>query len=259
MDLACACTLIELNNRFYADHAASFSATRSAPWEGWRKAAELLEQRGWGRVGKTPQVLDLACGNLRFEHFLRSAMPDVDPAFHAVDACPGLAQDARSTPGVTFHWADVLQDLLAGDGMHGFEAVPPCDLSVTFGFMHHVPGAAMRRAVLELLLDRTARGGIVIISFWQFMNDGRLARKALAADAVARERSLIDMDQLDRNDHFLGWQSDPSPLRYCHHFGEEEIDGLVASVGTHARELARYSADGSSGTLNRYLVLERTA
>lgn len=158
MDLACACTLIELNNRFYADHAASFSATRSAPWEGWRKAAELLEQRGWGRVGKTPQVLDLACGNLRFEHFLRSTLPDVDPAFHAVDACPELAQDARSIPGVTFHWADVLQGLLAGDGMHGFEAVPPCDLSVTFGFMHHVPSAAMRHAVLDGLPQIGARG-----------------------------------------------------------------------------------------------------
>ena len=38
-----------------------------------------------------------------------------------------------------------------------------------------------------------------------------------------------------------------------------EINELVASVGTRAREVARYSADALSGTLNRYLVLERLA
>ena len=97
------------------------------------------------------------------------------------------------------------------------------------------------------------------MSFWQFMSDDRLSRKADQADSAMRAQGRIDMARLDANDHFLGWQTDPSPLRYCHHFDEREIDELVASVGTRAREVARYSADGSSGTLNRYLVLERLA
>ena len=58
-------------------------------------------------------------------------------------------------------------------------------------------------------------------------------------------------------DHFLGWQQDPRPLRYCHSFAEDEVDALVRSVADCAREVERFSADGSSDTLNRYLILQR--
>lgn len=275
MDLTTAHKLIELNNRFYAEHAASFSATRSSPWEGWGRAAELLTQLNWGGEhkgdGRHPFVLDLACGNLRFERFLLDAFPDHDLRFNAIDACPELAKDASQIPGTTFFKMDVLASLLddwtclgtlghATPNRHLATAgVPACDLTACFGFMHHVPSFAMRACMLDMLVDRTALGGNVIISFWQFMHDERLARKALAADSVARESTSNVMFPLDENDHFLGWQSDPSPLRYCHHFDESEIDALVASVGTRVREIARYSADGGSGTLNRYLILERIA
>lgn len=277
MDLTTARELIELNNRFYAEHSASFSATRSAPWEGWSRAAELLTQLGWtrGRGGDScpcsPLVLDLACGNLRFERFLLNALPGVDFRFHAVDACPDLAKDASQIPGATFYEMDVLGDLLddrtclsalehtAPNLRLADAGIPECDLAVCFGFMHHVPSFTIRASVLDALIDRTALGGIAVISFWQFMRDERLARKALAADSAARESVKLGALPLDENDHFLGWQSNPSPLRYCHHFDESEIDELVASVGTRFREVARYSADGGSGTLNRYLMLERIA
>lgn len=277
MDLTTARELIELNNRFYAEHAASFSATRSAPWEGWSRAAELLTQLRWtrGRGGDScpcsPLVLDLACGNLRFERFLINALPGVDFRFHAVDACPDLAKDASQIPGTVFYEVDVLGSFLddwARLGTLGHTApnrrladagIPECDLAVCFGLMHHVPGFDMRASVLDAIVERTALGGVAIVSFWQFMRDERLARKALVADSAARESAQSGTFPLDENDHFLGWQSDPSPLRYCHHFDESEIDELVASVGTCAREVARYSADGGSGTLNRYLMLERFA
>lgn len=277
MDLTTARELIELNNRFYAEHAASFSATRSAPWEGWSRAAELLTQLRWtrGRGGDScpcsPLVLDLACGNLRFERFLLNAFPGVDLRFHAVDACPDLAKDASQIPGTVFYEVDVLGSFLddwARLGTLGHTAsnrrladagIPECDLTVCFGFMHHVPGFDMRASVLDAIVERTALGGVAIVSFWQFMRDERLARKALVADSAARESAQSGTFPLDENDHFLGWQSDLSPLRYCHHFDESEIDELVASVGTRAREVARYSADGGSGTLNRYLMLERVA
>lgn len=275
MDLITAHELIELNNRFYAEHAASFSATRSAPWAGWGRAAELLTQLDWGGErtgsGHAPFVLDLACGNLRFERFLLSAFPDLDLRFHAIDACSDLAKDASQIPGTTFFEMDVLGSLLDDwtcrvdlglatlNRRLAAAGIPECDLTVCFGFMHHVPSFAMRASMLDMLVDRTARGGIAIVSFWQFMHDDRLARKALAADSVARELASNVVFPLEENDHFLGWQSDSSPLRYCHHFDESEIDALVASVGTRAREITRYSADGGSGTLNRYLILERIA
>ncbi len=71
MDTATARSLIDLNNRFYTRNAASFSATRSAPWAGWRALSELLAQHGWSSpdddgtgAAEERRVLDLACGNL---------------------------------------------------------------------------------------------------------------------------------------------------------------------------------------------------
>lgn len=256
MDTTTAQALIALNNRFYRDNAASFSATRSAPWEGWKRLGSILREHGW--VGATaPQtrlVFDMASGNLRFEHFLSTAFPSIDFEFHAVDNCAALAEHGQNDRiACRFRQCDILDTLVSSNAK--IPECPLCDLSVSFGFMHHVPSAHLRHRVFEALIEHARVGGLIVLSFWQFMNDTRLAAKALKADeALAMD---IDISQLEPNDHFLGWQSDPSPLRYCHHFDECEIDELVASVGTKVREVARYSSDGASGTLNRYLVLER--
>lgn len=86
-----------LTSDFYAREAASFSATRQAPWHGWEKAWELITAPDAAqgpfpshaavrdslssRAARIPDdyasnskdslaVLDLGCGNLRFERFL---------------------------------------------------------------------------------------------------------------------------------------------------------------------------------------------
>ena len=306
---ACVRELIDIDNAFYADHAASFSATRSAPWQGWEQLAELLRRRGgpWAGeggdgTGGTPaavHVLDLACGNLRFERFLREAFPELTFTFHAYDSCPDLVEEGagesrpasadEGTDGggcldVRFHELDVLDALLkrmdaspAGGETNGPAVraaagrendstedplldVPPCALTACFGFMHHVPGGALRRAVLDALVDATAPGGIVAVSFWRFMDDPRLARKARTADAAAAADPPFEGFSpiaLEPGDHFLGWQDDTGPLRYCHHFDEAEIDELASGIAPRARETARFSADDASDTLNRYLVLQK--
>lgn len=271
MDTSTIRALIALNNQFYAQHAASFTATRSAPWHGWNALADLLRKRsrsvsapenGQGLEAAACAVLDLACGNLRFEEFLTREFPHARFSFNAVDACPALASpQSLAQANIRYREVDILQHALAG--LRSIDGAPACDLTVCFGFMHHVPSRELRRAVLDTLCAHTAPNGIVAVSFWQFMHDERLARKAMQAGALTADAPSpfstlgIDVSQLDEHDHFLGWQTDPSPLRYCHHFPEAEIDELVASVGTAAHEVARYSADGTSGTLNRYLVLEK--
>lgn len=313
MDTTTAHALIALNNKFYAEHAESFSATRSAPWEGWKRLAKLLPQNTWNDVylndamhsnkdscsnadvcvnkgvhvndgmhvnDDVRSVLDLACGNLRFEHFLAEEFPHITLDVHAVDSCAVLSNNAQSNAyHLTFYEIDVLERALKKQPILG--NVPACDLSACFGFMHHVPGFELRQTILNELLDHTLPGGMIAISFWQFMQDEKLARKAQYADELAQSNTQsgesshgsthhanelaqnstqtldVNLSQLEPGDHFLGWQQDPSPLRYCHHFTEAEIDELVASVGTQAHELARYSADGASGTLNRYLILEK--
>lgn len=297
VDAADIRALIELNNRFYAKHAASFSATRTRSWDGWRRLASLLEDAGWrkgdgtdaavagsaGAAGWAPgedgadgratgrpdgtgahrDILDLACGNLRFEAFLAQAFAGERIAAHAVDSCPALAQGTldglAGSLELDYRRVDVLDALLADpEGGTGLEGVPPCELAVCFGFMHHVPGSALRRALMAALCERVAPGGIVALSFWQYLRDPRLARRAAAAEALREEDPALAGLRLEAGDGFLGWQDDPSPLRYCHSFTEKEVDGLAAlAADLEFEEAGRWSADGPAGDLNRYLVLRR--
>ncbi len=266
--------LIKLNNGFYAEHADSFSATRAAPWEGWQRAIDTARHLG-ALDAREPRVLDLACGNLRFERFLARELEPAIARIDAIDNCPALAANP-DLPAIAFHNVDILDELMAcqqkRDSGLGAPAAPsrpqarlhidtrPCDLSVCFGFMHHVPGIDLRKCVLDELLARTRPGGVVAVSLWQFMKDDRLVRKAYAADAMAREIAVsrgTDVSALEPGDHFLGWQDDKGPLRYCHHFSESEVDELADHAAGYAAEVARFSADGASCGLNRYLVLQR--
>ena len=275
MDNATAQNLIDLNTRFYAEHAASFSATRSAPWEGWRHVADIARDR----FGDTPvslRVFDLACGNLRFERFLAEQLPHASLHVTAIDNCPALAVGTDQLARVDYRSLDILTSLLAKSdhGSDGAIADPRtsaldtafphanCDLAVCFGFMHHVPGAELRRAVPSRLIDGVRPGGIVVVSFWQFMNDERIARKAARSLDLALAQppfAGFASSSLEEGDHLLGWQADDAAFRYCHHFSTTEIDQLAASVSPLAAPIDTFSADGSNHSLNRYLVLQRNA
>lgn len=275
MDNATAQNLIDLNTRFYAEHAASFSATRSAPWEGWRHVADIAREH----FGDTPaelRVFDLACGNLRFERFLAEQLPHTSLHVTAIDNCPALAANMNELARVDYHSADILTALLAEDEYGSDDAIAgsrtpaldtafphvSCDLSVCFGFMHHVPGAKLRQAVLSRLIDAVRPGGIVVVSFWQFMNDGRIARKSARSLDLALSQppfAGFASSSLEEGDHLLGWQADDAAFRYCHHFSTAEIDQLAASASPLAAPIDTFSADGSNHSLNRYLVLQRNA
>ena len=310
MDEASIRTLIELNRRFYERHASSFSATRENGWPGWRKVMELAHGSGV-RNARPLRILDAACGNLRFERFLVREQPGIPLDALCIDsneelmragaqALEGNARErAQSPAGGTHRKArppegdtqqrvrtldlDILETLLAG----GKLPVPNSsfDLVACFGFLHHVPGEGLRRTLLRALVRTTRPGGIIALSFWQFMNDERLHAKVIRADAQAAAMRApvstplpgtpapgtathleappapfhagVTMPALEPGDHYLGWQGDAQVLRYCHHFSEEEIGALARAVAPEAREVARFSADGKTGALNRYLVLEK--
>lgn len=266
MDTSVARQLIDLNTRFYRANAASFSATREAPWDGWRHiavhAAACVDALA---PGKPLKVLDLACGNMRLERFLATELPRAPFEFHAVDNCGELAAGLPLPAGVIYHDVDILEALLRAPEMlknPWGNFTDACALTCCFGFMHHVPSLELRVAVLRELVRRTAPGGIIAVSFWQFMHDERLALKAHGAEEAARERGLLApavLEAFEPGDHLLGWQ-DGTSLRYCHHFEEREIDRLIAALpaGT-VRAFERYSADGRAGNLNRYVLLRRTS
>ena len=255
MERAFAQRLIELNNRFYRLNAPSFSRTRQAPWPGWERALEIAGEHlghGQGDPDRPFRVFDLACGNLRFEAFLAEET-DRPLELYGVDSCDELAFDesghADAVTGFMYRKLDVA--LLAD--------VPAADLSVCFGFMHHVPGVELREDVLRMLLARTRAGGIAAVSFWAFAEDPRLARKAVGATARAAKEPPFEgflPRSLEPGDYLLDWQG-AAPYRYCHSFSEDEVSRLAEAVSGDADEVGRFSADGRAGNLNRYLILRR--
>ena len=202
-------------------------------------------------------MLDLASGNLRFAAFLSDAYPHQDATVYAVDDCADLA---LNYPNAHFQNLDIIECLLEGAPLAELIDAPPCDVSVCFGFMHHVPGQENRARVLESLLDKTKTGSFVIVSFWMFMNNEALAKKAALTHAQALSSlnfSDVEITELDEGDFFLGWKDTVNSYRYCHSFTDAEIDELIAGVDERASVVARFNADGRTNNLNAYIILQK--
>lgn len=249
MDIATAQRLNDLTQDFYRSVSESFSATRQAPWKGWERVRELAVEL----LPENPRVLDLACGNLRFESYLAPSLNGMQT--WAVDNNAQLAsygtfgesggQEAHgahiSQESIHFQQLDMVQTLLDGNDLFAAIQAPACNMAVCFGFMHHVALPQHRAEILRALVDHTRPGGLVVVSLWQFEHDERLHAKATPLQ--------------DAGDYLLGWQGRSDVQRYCHSFSSSEVDELVASLGNTALEVERYQADGKTGDLNCYLVL----
>ena len=245
-----------LTSEFYRANAESFSQTRQSPWQGW---VRLLEVMGLA-TGKGPlRVLDLACGNLRFERYLADALPGRMLSGYAVDNCDSLVEAGeRSEFGplsrMVFQNLDAIERLSAGCLRESLEAPDAsCDLAVSFGFMHHVPLERWRAELLRALIAKVRPGGFVAVSFWRFLNSDKLARKA--QETTSRALDELGLPELLPNDCLLGWQDTQGLYRYCHHFDEQEIERLLAAVADSAELVSRFEADGKTGNLNEYVVL----
>jgi SAM-dependent methyltransferase len=280
--------LCALNNAFYRKNSASFSKTRKGAWPGWTRCLEVLKRArasDWGNEQLARRqmlsVFDLACGNLRFENFLASALPETALTFHVVDSCDSLASqipaeescrmdhyaDHQANLHLDYQNLDILDTLQNGLNLNDQLTAPSCDLADSFGFLHHIPLRKYREEVLTSLVRQTRPGGFVIVSLWQFLNDEALAKRTEAT----HERALkeLSLPALGSNDYLLGWQNLPGAYRYCHHFSEPEIDHLIESVAPKpahissppsstspsASVLARFASDGRTANLNTYLIL----
>ncbi len=73
-------TLIELTSQFYSTQAQSFSATRHSGWEGWERVMQAVQIQladDTSSSKETYSILDLAAGNLRFEHVIAGKFPNL--------------------------------------------------------------------------------------------------------------------------------------------------------------------------------------
>ena len=248
--------LSRITSEFYALQAQSFSATRQTPWQGWRQCLDVMPQL---ISGEKPSVLDVGCGNLRFARFLRDKAGIVPAKYFAVDNCKPLVESGEANTHVSdlaFIELDVIKSLL-DNTLSSRLTVPACDLVVAFGFLHHVPGAEKRLQLLRTLLEKAKPGGFVCVSFWQFMNSQKLAAKAQETTAQGLRALGMDASELEEHDYLIGWQDKADTWRYCHHFSQEELDELLASLGSDVHVCAQFSADGKENNLNRYVILQR--
>lgn len=237
-----------LNRDFYETQGASFSQTRRSPWPGWQRVLDTLIGRWPGGGGLS--LCDIACGNGRFESLAAKVRPDIPWRFTVVDSSPQLLEEACSRQDlapfkVTACRKDVLAEPDAPIAVASFDAV------VSFGFLHHIPGAGAREAFLRACLASVRPGGAAAFSFWRFADDATLAQRARASTERGRTRLGI---ALDEGDYLLGWQGDESRYRYCHSFGDAELDALVSTLQPQGRLIDRSRADGRTGALNEYLV-----
>lgn len=252
-----ALRLCALTGEFYRANAESFSQTRQSPWQGWVRLLEVMDARAAER--ELLRVLDVACGNLRFERYLADALPGRMLSGWAVDNCEPLVEAGeRSEFGplsrIAFQNLDVIERLSGGRLRESLEAPDASrDLAVSFGFMHHVPLECWRAELLRTLIAKVRPGGFVAVSFWRFLNSDKLARKA--QETTIRARAELVIPELPPNDYLLGWQDTQGLYRYCHHFDELEIERLLAAVADSAELVSRFEADGKTGNLNEYIVL----
>lgn len=252
-----ALRLCALTGEFYRANAESFSQTRQSPWQGWVRLLEVMDARAAER--ELLRVLDVACGNLRFERYLADALPGRMLSGWAVDNCEPLVEAGeRSEFGplsrIAFQNLDVIERLSGGRLRESLEAPDAsCDLAVSFGFMHHVPLERWRVELLRALVAKVRPGGFVAVSFWRFLNSDKLARKA--KETTSRARAELGIPELPPNDYLLGWQDTQGLYRYCHHFDEPEIERLLAMMADSADLVSRFEADGRTGNLNEYVVL----
>ncbi|WP_298628174.1 class I SAM-dependent methyltransferase [uncultured Senegalimassilia sp.] len=253
---ALALRLCALTGEFYRANAESFSQTRQSPWQGWVRLLEVMDSVA---KQKPLRVLDLACGNLRFERYLADALPCKMLSGYAVDNCDPLVEagernESDALSRMSFQSLDVIQRLSGGSLRGSLEAPDAsCDLAVSFGFMHHVPLERWRMGLLRALIAKVCPGGFVAVSFWRFLNSDKLARKAQETTSCARVE--LELPELPPNDYLLGWQDTQGLYRYCHHFDEPEIERLLAMVADSADLVSRFEADGKTGNLNEYVVL----
>lgn len=296
MDTKFAQMLCQLNNDFYCDQAVSFSDTRHAKWPGWERCLKAVSSVFLDQSNSV--VLDVACGNLRFEKFLASQLSERQIQVWALDSCDELlpqtcaetlvekvnadtlskkerahitektdAVDAPAAPDVAgahlqinYLHCDVMEAI--GSSKAFTYGIPQADISVSFGFMHHVPLPEWRVQLLNSLIEATKPGGFVCVSFWEFLADEGLAAKA----CKTHERALAELGPVwgfssadfNDGDFLLGWRNTPGAYRYCHSFSTSEVDALIATISHRAECVARFRADGRTETLNEYIVLQVT-
>ena len=266
MNSSTVAALNRINRRFYDRHSQAFSASRSRPWPGWKRAlSPFLANESGGASGEVVRaIVDVGCGNGRFGLYLGS-MSAERFRYLGIDSSREMIQRAQGRlaghPSIDARFEQ--RELTNEEPLE--HASGSVDLITLFGVLHHIPGLACRQRLLEDLRKLLAPRGLMVFSFWQFGNRERFRRRFLDWSEHSRvSGDPIDERQLETGDFLLTWgnaegadlasQEDLGPRRYCHHADVREAQTLADSLRLHT--LDRFESDGRGDDLNLYFVLQ---
>lgn len=243
--------LNQINTRFYQLTAGEFSKTRSFYWQGWEDLIPHIKKLGQDL--KVLKVLDLGCGNGRFGEFLQKNKLHKKIEYHGADNSGTLLKfAAKRLEKLITHKLfelDIIERLLAGN----FEKKLPnkkYHLITLFGVLHHIPSKKLRRKLFLELEKHLANDGLLVFTSWKFLNEKRFEKKQIHPKIVE-----VEPTDLEENDYILDWQRGITAHRYCHFTSNEEVKELIKN--TNWKIAHEYTADGKSGNLNTYTILEK--
>lgn len=273
--------LNQINKDFYKSVAAEFDSSRQYSWEGWDQLKKLPDGRA---LKEFKTVLDVGCGNARFYDFLISNgwvgdYVGIDNSTQLLELAQkrqfDLTEEEKAqlnlieekevelnlskatNRSITLQKYDIL-DLLkqpstAQDFLNPFQnqSQDGVNLIISFGVLHHIPGAKNRQIFLKRLSELLAVDGLLVIAAWRFAEDSKYRERFTSWESIG-----LNKEDVEEGDYLLDWRRGESAIRYCHYCSDVELNNMVLSSGL--KLLSSYSADGPNRVMNRYLVLKKS-
>jgi tRNA (uracil-5-)-methyltransferase TRM9 len=242
MELSTARRLAELNQRFYSEHAENFAKARPRLPDGVQRVLSMIRGR--------QRILEVGCGDGKVGRALARAGA---AAYLGLDLSQVMLDRARRYTAAEAHRTAIqfqAADLTDPDWTDGLPE-PPFDWALAFAVFHHLPGRALRARVLGEMAAHVRSGGRAAISNWQFSRSSRLMERVLDWAQVG-----LSAADVEAGDYLLSWErAGQTGLRYVHLLDEAEARQIAA--GAALRVLTVFRADGVSGDLSDYVVMEK--
>ena len=242
--------LVDINNRFYQNFGGAFSETRQRYQSGVdRIVKQYIRDGDW---------LDIGCGNgvlggCLAQNRLKGSYVGLDFSEPFLTEAIKRADSLEPHPGFDLSYQScnlLTDDLIHVTGGRNFDGI------LAFAALHHLPGAEVRKRLLDQVFALLKPGGLFIHSEWQFQHNPKLVARIQPWSTVGlTDEDLEPGDTLLDWRHFSGVQANGPALRYVHLFSRPELADLAGETGFAI--IDEFDSDGVTGNLGLYQVWQK--